>query len=104
MVGRATPEKLLDYKLALQLYKTFYNQITTPDWVKININKQDSIHEPGVFLDFGNHSKGIPFGHILDRLHIHHINFVHSDMIPTNMITLCGRCHIDIHNGNQFLQ
>ena len=49
-------------------------------------------------------SKGIPSGHILDRLHIHHINLVHSDMVPENMVTLCGRCHMDIHNGNHFLQ
>ena len=38
MAGRATPEKLQDYKLALQLYKTFNDHIPTPDWIRININ------------------------------------------------------------------
>ena len=31
MVGRATPDKILDYKLALQLYKVVNNNVPTPD-------------------------------------------------------------------------
>ena len=38
MAGRATPEKLGDYKLALRLYKVFKNQIPTQDWVNLNYN------------------------------------------------------------------
>ena len=38
MAGRVTPEKLGDYKLALQLYKVFNNQIPTQDWVNLNYN------------------------------------------------------------------
>ena len=38
MVGRATPDKILDYKLALQLYKVVKNNVPTPDWININFN------------------------------------------------------------------
>ena len=36
--GRATPEKMTTYKLALQLYKTFNNRVPSADWIRININ------------------------------------------------------------------
>ena len=38
MVGRATPEKLMIYKLSLQLYRTYNQHIPTQDWVKLNYN------------------------------------------------------------------
>ena len=38
MAGRATPDQLLKYKLALQLYKTFNHQVPSQDWINININ------------------------------------------------------------------
>ena len=38
MVGRATPEKLMIYKLSLQLYKTYNQHIPTQDWVNLNFN------------------------------------------------------------------
>ena len=38
MVGRDTPDKIFDYKLALQLYKVVNNNVTTPDWININFN------------------------------------------------------------------
>ena len=38
MVGRATPDKILDYKQALQLYKVVKNNVPTPDWININFN------------------------------------------------------------------
>ena len=38
MAGRATPEKLMQYKLALQLYRTFNDAIPTQDWTTINFN------------------------------------------------------------------
>ena len=38
MSGRATPNRLARYKLALQLYKTISNQCPTQDWISINLN------------------------------------------------------------------
>ena len=38
MAGRATPDKIHDYKLALQLYRVFNNRVPTQDWVNINLN------------------------------------------------------------------
>ena len=38
MVGRATPDKIFGYKLALQLYKVVNNNVLTPDWININFN------------------------------------------------------------------
>ena len=38
MVGRATPDKLMIYKLSLQLYRTYNQHIPTQDWVKLNYN------------------------------------------------------------------
>ena len=38
MAGRATPTKLANYKLALQLYKTFTLGCPTRVWVNINFN------------------------------------------------------------------
>ena len=39
MVGRATPDKIFDYKLALQLYKAVNNNVPTPDWIN-NFNRK----------------------------------------------------------------
>ena len=38
MAGRATPNKIMSYKLALQLYRTFNDQTPTQDWLNINEN------------------------------------------------------------------
>ena len=38
MAGRATPEKMMSYKLALQLYRTFNDRTPTQDWLNINFN------------------------------------------------------------------
>ena len=38
MVGRVTPEKLMIYKLSLQLYRTYNQHIPTQDWVSLNLN------------------------------------------------------------------
>ena len=38
MAGRATPDKMMSYKLALQLYRTFNDQTPTQDWLNINFN------------------------------------------------------------------
>ena len=38
MAGRATPDQLLKYKLALQLYKTINLQVPTLDWIIINLH------------------------------------------------------------------
>ena len=38
MAGRATPDKWMDFKLALQLYRVVNNQVPVKDWVNININ------------------------------------------------------------------
>ena len=37
MAGRASPDKLMDYKLALQLYKTFNSAIPVQDWINVNL-------------------------------------------------------------------
>ena len=34
MAGRATPNKIMSYKLALQLYRTFNDQTPMQDWLK----------------------------------------------------------------------
>ena len=38
MAGRATPMQLVDYKIALQLYKTIDVQIPETDWINLNLN------------------------------------------------------------------
>ena len=38
MAGRAMPFKLANYKLALQLYKTFTQRCPTLDWINLNLN------------------------------------------------------------------
>ena len=38
MSGRATPNRLMDYKLALQLYRTYNDEIPTQDWISLNLN------------------------------------------------------------------
>ena len=38
MAGRATPNKIMSYKLALQLYRTFNDQTPTQDWLNIKEN------------------------------------------------------------------
>ena len=38
MAGRSTPDKLMFYKLALQLYRTFNYKCPTNDWLSINFN------------------------------------------------------------------
>ena len=38
MAGRATPNKIMSYKLALQLYRTFNDQTPTQDWLNMNQN------------------------------------------------------------------
>ena len=38
MAGRATPDKIINYKLALQLFKVVNNQVPTPDWINVNLN------------------------------------------------------------------
>ena len=38
MAGRATPNRLAKYKLALQLYKTLSQKCPTNDWIIINLN------------------------------------------------------------------
>ena len=38
MAGRSTPDKLMSFKLALQLYRTFNYKCPTNDWLSINFN------------------------------------------------------------------
>ena len=38
MCGRATPDQMEEYKLSLQLYKTFNFRIPTQDWIQLNVN------------------------------------------------------------------
>jgi hypothetical protein len=38
----------------------------------------------------------------IDRLSIHHINLVHSDMWPSNMELLCWTCHVEKHKNNNY--
>ena len=42
MAGRAIPEQMLSYKLALQLYRTFNEGTPTQDWININWNLHTS--------------------------------------------------------------
>ena len=42
MAGRATPDKIMSYKLALQLYRTFNDESPTQDWININFNLNTS--------------------------------------------------------------
>ena len=39
MAGRATPNQMMHYKLALQLYKTFNYRCPIVDWVSLNFNQ-----------------------------------------------------------------
>ena len=36
MTGRSRPQEIMNYKLALQLYKTINNQTPSRDWVNLN--------------------------------------------------------------------
>ena len=38
MAGRATPQKLMYYKMALQLHKTTNIRVPVTDWISLNIN------------------------------------------------------------------
>ena len=38
MAGRATPDKLMNYKLVIQLYRVINNQVPIQDWVNIFLN------------------------------------------------------------------
>ena len=38
MAGRATPEKLMIYKLTLQLHKTYNNYVPSTEWILLNEN------------------------------------------------------------------
>ena len=38
MAGRTTPDKMIDYKLALQLFRVVNYHIPTPDWINLNLN------------------------------------------------------------------
>ena len=38
MAGRAMPSRIMYYKLALQLYKTFNLRTPTTDWIILNFN------------------------------------------------------------------
>ena len=38
MAGRATPAKLMQYKMSLQLYKTYNLRIPITDWTNLNMN------------------------------------------------------------------
>ena len=49
MAGRATPSKLPDYKLSLQLYKTFNYWIPTRDWIELNFNNIQTTRQ-GCFM------------------------------------------------------
>ena len=37
MAGRATPNEMMNYKLALQLNMVLNNQVQVPDWVHLNL-------------------------------------------------------------------
>ena len=38
LCGRATPDQMQEYKLSLQLYKTFHFKTPSPDWMQLNLN------------------------------------------------------------------
>ena len=39
MAGRAIPDKMIDYKLALQLFRVVNYNFPTPNWINVNLNK-----------------------------------------------------------------
>ena len=39
MAGRATPDQIMDYKMALQLYKTYNYMTPIIDWTNLNFNQ-----------------------------------------------------------------
>ena len=39
MAGRATPDQIMDYKMALQLYKTHTYMTLIIDWTNLNFNQ-----------------------------------------------------------------
>ena len=45
MAERATPDQLLKYKLALQLYIMFNLQVPTQDWMNVNINFRNTTRQ-----------------------------------------------------------
>ena len=38
ITGRSTPDRMIDYKLALQLYKTLNYREPSNNWIRINLN------------------------------------------------------------------
>ena len=80
MVERATPDQLLKYKLALQLYITFNLLVLTQDWMNVNIN-------------FRNTNRQIHFHtHKSNRLKIG------MNMIANRSFYLSGKIELDWFN------
>ena len=57
MAGRAPPEKINDYKLALQLFKVVNNNVPTPDWININLNNIQTSRQTRFMTSKGNRLK-----------------------------------------------
>ena len=57
MAGRATPEKLMTYKLALQLYKTYNIAVPSIDWMNINFNSINNFRQTKFAINKTNNLK-----------------------------------------------
>ena len=57
MAGRATTLKIMDYKTALQLYRTINFHITETDWVNLNLNAVNTSWQTTFFTNKDNRFK-----------------------------------------------
>ena len=67
MVGRATPNQMMTYKLALQLYKTFNYRCPTMDWVSLNFNQIMGTRQKKFSINMTN-SKKVGMNALSNRL------------------------------------
>jgi hypothetical protein len=44
-------------------------------------------------------NKYLKCGDSSSGLHIHHINQIHSDNSPDNLVCLCSACHLGLHRN-----
>ena len=54
MAGRATPKKLMYYKMALQLYKTINIGVPETDWISLNLNSVNTSRQTKYITEKAN--------------------------------------------------
>ena len=69
MNNRATPEAILYYKLAIQLYKLYNSNVHTYDWVLLNTNQIFTSRQT-TFMAFKSNTSKVGLNLLVNRLSI----------------------------------